>query len=157
MGDYFTSALDTDMTWTGRFFNFEILDMYEVGITKFRSMAEISKTAKPTLGIHARRKNYQLHTPTIRALSQFHINTHSHIDTHTHSRAHGRSHTFTKTPARTLLFKFHTQASLLFFFFSWPQVTNLACCFTERHLIKIRNFKSSRVCWSVRHWPCVKF
>jgi len=34
----------------GRFFNFEILDMYEVGITKFRSMAEISKTAKPTLG-----------------------------------------------------------------------------------------------------------
>lgn len=34
----------------GRFFNFEILDMYEVGISKFRSMAEISKTAKPTLG-----------------------------------------------------------------------------------------------------------
>jgi len=34
----------------GRFFNFEILDMYEVGISKFRSMAEITKTAKPTLG-----------------------------------------------------------------------------------------------------------
>jgi len=34
----------------GRFFNFEILDMYEVGISKFKSMAEISKTAKPTLG-----------------------------------------------------------------------------------------------------------
>jgi len=34
----------------GRFFNFEILDMYEVGISKFKSMAEISKMAKPTLG-----------------------------------------------------------------------------------------------------------
>jgi len=34
----------------GRFFNFEILDMYEVGISKFKAMAEISKTAKPTLG-----------------------------------------------------------------------------------------------------------
>jgi len=34
----------------GRFFNFEILDMYELGISKFKSMAEISKTAKPTLG-----------------------------------------------------------------------------------------------------------
>jgi len=34
----------------GRFFNFEILDMYEVGISKFKSMAEISKIAKPTLG-----------------------------------------------------------------------------------------------------------
>jgi len=34
----------------GRFFNFEILDMYEVGISKFKSMAEVSKLAKPTLG-----------------------------------------------------------------------------------------------------------
>jgi len=34
----------------GRFFNFEILDMYEVGITKFKSMVEITKTSKSTLG-----------------------------------------------------------------------------------------------------------
>ena len=45
-----TATLLTFLVFQGRFFNFEILDMYEVGISKFKSMAEISKTAKPTLG-----------------------------------------------------------------------------------------------------------
>ena len=44
------ATLPAFLVFQGRFFNFEILDMYEVGISKFKSMAEISKTAKPTLG-----------------------------------------------------------------------------------------------------------